>query len=101
MSDKIKIQPFDAVLWANWEERFFQEEAEAYREQQPEEPTEPVPTHELMSAKEVCTKLRWSMSTLRRNTKNRKLAYVKRDGRVMFKRADVERYDKKRYIPEK
>jgi hypothetical protein len=41
------------------------------------------------------------MSTLRRNTKSRKLAHIKRDGKLFFKRADVERYDKKRYVPAK
>ena len=92
---------FDPVAWTNWEQRFLREEEEAYRDQTAEEPTEPIPTHELMTPVEVCTKLRWSLSTLRRNTKSRKLAYIKRDGRVWFKRADVERYDGKRYIREK
>jgi hypothetical protein len=92
---------FNSLTWADWERKFVDEEIEAYREQGPEEPAEVIPAHDLMDAKEVCTKLRWSMATLRRNTKSRKLAHIKRDGRVMFRRADVERYDKKRYIPEK
>jgi hypothetical protein len=101
MSDKIKVEPFDPVLWANWEERFLAEEAEAHREQQPEEPTEVVARHDRMSSKEVCEHLRWSVSKLRRNVKSRKLAYIKEDGKMWFRRADVERYDKKRYVPEK
>jgi hypothetical protein len=77
------------------------EEEEAYRNAPAEEPTEAIPAHDLMSPKEVLERLRWSLSTLRRNTKSRKLAYIKRDGKVWFKLYDVERYDKKRYIPEK
>ena len=92
---------FDPLVWANWEEKFLREEEEAYRNAPPEEPAEPIPTHDLMSAKEVLDKLRWSLSTLRRNTKSRKLPYIKRDGKVWFKRADVENYDKRRYVPEK
>ena len=81
--------------------RFLLEEEEAYRQQTPEEPTEPISAHELMSTKEVCEKLQWSRSTLLRNIRARKLAYIKRDGRLKFRRADVERYDQKRYIREK
>jgi Helix-turn-helix domain len=92
---------FDPAVWANWQERFLQEEEEAYRNQPAEEPTVDIPQHELMDAKEVCAKKRWSLSTLKRYTKARKLAYIKRDGKLMFRREDVERYDKKRYIPAK
>jgi excisionase family DNA binding protein len=91
-------------LWQDWENQFLREEQEdAYREATPDDadqPAQPIAEHDLMTAKEVCAKLRWSLSTLRRNTRSRKLAYIKRDGRVKFRRADVERYDKKRYISE-
>lgn len=40
------------------------------------------------------------LATLYRNTKFRKLAYIERDGKLMFKRANVERYDAKRYVRE-
>jgi excisionase family DNA binding protein len=96
-----QIDKFDPLVWADWEKKFVEEEIEAYRNATPEEPTEVNAEHDLMTAEEVCAKLRWSMSTLRRNTRSRKLAHIKRDGRVMFKRTDVERYDKKRYISEK
>jgi excisionase family DNA binding protein len=91
----------DPKVWGDWQTKFIEEEIEAYRDQVPEESAEVIPEHELMTGDEVCTKLRWSLRTLYRNTKARKLPYVKRDGRLMFKRADVERYDKKRYVPEK
>ena len=42
--------------------------------------------------------LRWSMSKLRRNVRSRKLAYIKEDGQMWFRRADVERHEKKRYV---
>jgi len=96
----LKIQA-DSEVWRDWEKRFLLEEEEAYRQQTPAEPTEAVPAHDLMSTKEVCAKLQWSRSTLLRNIRARKLAYIKRDGRLMFRRADVERYDQKRYIREK
>ncbi len=98
MAIKIKSDP---EVWRDWEKRFLLEEEEVYRQQTLEEPTEPVPAHELMSAKEVCTKLQFSRSTLLRNIRARKLAYIKRDGRLKFRRADVERYDQKRYLREK
>ena len=50
-----------------------------------------IPEHELMTGEEVLAKLRMSLPTLYRYTKSRTLAYVKRNGRLMFKRADVER----------
>ena len=92
---------FDPAVWANWQERFLQEEEEAYRNQPAEEPTVETPQHELMDAKEVCAKKRWSLSKLRRNVRSRKLAYIKEDGKMWFRRADVERYEKNRYVPEK
>jgi hypothetical protein len=95
MSIKTK---FDQLVWQSWEEKFFQEEVEAYRNGTPEEPAEVIPQHELMTAKEVCAKKRWSMSKLKRNIKARKLAYIKEDRRLWFRRADVERYEEKRYI---
>lgn len=88
-------------MWANWEERFIREEEEAYRQQPAEEPTEAIPEHELMTAGEVCGKLDWSLRTLYRNTKVRKLGYVKTEGTLKFRRVDVEGYDKKWYISEK
>jgi hypothetical protein len=98
MTHEIK---FDPVAWTNWEQRFLREEEEAYRNAPAEEPTKEIPKHELMSAEEVCAQKRWSLSTLRRNTRSRKLSYIRRDGRVWFRRADVEAYDQKRYIPSK
>jgi hypothetical protein len=92
---------FNAVLWANWEQRFLDEEEQAYRELEPEEPTELVPKHDRMTSKEVMTELRWSMSTLRRRVSSRKLAYCKEDGKMFFRRADVDRYKQKRYVREK
>ena len=84
-----------------WEERLLRDLADECIEQaNNEEANAAIPEHELMTATEVCKKLAWSLSTLRRNTKARKLAYIKRDGRLKFRRADVERYDKKRYISE-
>jgi Helix-turn-helix domain len=94
-------EKFNAVLWANWEQRFLEEEEQAYREQEPEEPTELVPKHDRMTSKEVMNELRWSMSTLRRRVSSRKLAYYKEDGKMFFRRADVERYKQKRYVREK
>jgi excisionase family DNA binding protein len=101
MAKTDKIPPFDPEVWTNWEARFLEEEEQAYREQSPEVPTEIIPQHDLMSPREVCIELRWSLSTLRRNTKSRKLAYIKEAGKVKFKRADVERYKAKRYVSEK
>lgn len=98
MTKEIK---FDPLVWANWVEKFEAEEEENYHDTPAEEPAVAIPEHDLMDAKEVCTKLRWSLSTLKRNTKARKLGYIKRDGKLMFKRVDVERYDKKRYVSEK
>jgi hypothetical protein len=92
---------FNALAWANWEQRFLEEEEQAYREQLPEEPTEVVPRRDRMSSKEVMDELIWSMSTLRRRVRSRKLAYIKEDGKMWFRRADVERYKQKRYVPEK
>jgi hypothetical protein len=94
------------LLWHNWEQRFLEEEEQAYREHQPsnsigEESTEAVPRHDRMTSKEVMVELRWSMSKLRRNVRSRKLAYIKEDGQMWFRRADVERHEKKRYVPEK
>jgi len=89
------------VVWRNWEQRFLEEEEQAYCELQPEEPTEVVPRHDRMSSKEVMAELRWSMSKLRRNVGSRKPAYIKEDGQMWFRRADVERHEKKRYVPEK
>ena len=94
----IKVR-FDPVVWANWEQRFLEEEE--YRELQPEEPTEVVPRHDRMTSKEVCEELRWSMSKFRRNVRARKLAYYKEDGKMYYKRADVERYKDKRYVSAK
>lgn len=96
-----QIAKFDPKVWAGWEKKFVEEEIEAYRNATPEEPTEVIPEHDLMTPGEVCAKLRWSLRTLYRNTKARKLGYVKRDGRLKFRRVDVEGYDKKRYISEK
>jgi hypothetical protein len=84
--------------WRNWEQRFLDEEEQAYREAAE---NQAVPQRDLMTSVEVCEALQWSTSTLRRNTKARKLAFIKRDGRVWFKREDVARYDKRRYIPAK
>jgi len=86
---------FDRMVWANWEQRFLEEEEQVYREQTPEEPTQEIPLHELMDAKEVCAKKRWSLSKLCRNVRSRKLAYIKEDGKMWFRRADVKRYEKK------
>ena len=92
---------FDPLVWANWEEKFLREEEEAYRDAPAEEPTEAIPEHDRMTSKEVMEKLRWSMSKLRRNVKSRKLAYIKEDGKMWFRRADVERHEEKRYVPSK
>lgn len=83
------------------QKKFIEEEIEAYRELVPEEPVEVVPRHDRMTSKEVCEELRWSMSKLRRNVKERKLAYFKEDGKLYYKRADVERYKHRRYVPSK
>jgi hypothetical protein len=88
----------DEIIGPGWEEQFLLEEIENYRETAEEQA---IPQRDLMSSAEVCEALQWSVSTLRRNTKARKLGYIKRDGRVWFKRQDVARYDKRRYIPEK
>jgi hypothetical protein len=41
------------------------------------------------------------MSKLRRNVRARKLAYYKEDGKMYYKRADIERYQNTRYVPSK
>jgi hypothetical protein len=102
MTQKTKPEiKFDPVVWANWEQRFLEEEEEAYRNAPAEEPAIETPKHELMDPKEVCSTLIISMSTLKRYTKARKLAYIKRDGRLWFRREDIKRFDQKRYIPER
>ena len=86
--------------WEDWEEHLLRDLAEECVEQARNEeeanadhPAEAKSDEDLMSAEEVCKELKFSLSTLRRNTKGRKLAYIKRDGRLKFRRADVERYD--------
>jgi len=92
----------EMMFSTGWEERLLRELAEEWiQEANADQPTEIIPAHELMTTEEVLTKLRMSLATLYRNTKSRKLACIKRDGRLMFKHTDVERYDAKRYLREK
>jgi ATP phosphoribosyltransferase regulatory subunit HisZ len=78
----------EANLWDDWEKRLLHElERECIEEAKAEEESANQPkqvehAHDLMTAQEVCEELEWYMSTLRRNTRARKLAYIKRDGRV-------------------
>ena len=51
-----------------------------------------------MITKEVCGELRVNKRTLYRYAKSRKLTYIKMDGRLLFERADVERFKEKRKL---
>src|ERR1700730_15764088 len=75
----------DAGFGPGWEALLLRELAdEGIAEANAEESNAALPAHELMTAEEVCTNLRMTARTLYRYTKARKLAYIKRDGRLLF-----------------
>jgi excisionase family DNA binding protein len=99
--DKIASMPrFADTAWGpDWEGRLLRDLADECIEQanNEEQASQPKPTpDDYMITKEVCAKLRVTERTLYRYVKSRKLTVHKIDGKLLFKREDVDRFLDKR-----
>jgi excisionase family DNA binding protein len=89
----------DAAWGPGWEERLLRDLADECIEQVNNEESgqQPRPApDDYMVTKEVCAKLRVTERTLYRYVKSRKLTVHKIDGKLLFKREDVDRFLDKR-----
>jgi excisionase family DNA binding protein len=56
------------------------------------------PYDAMLDAKQAAVRLGWSVRTLYRRTKSRKLTYIKDDGKLKFKQSDLDLFIERRTV---